>query len=1001
MAPLQPTQTPRLRLWGVPMLRPADGGDAAPFGPERRFQLLVLLALQAGRWVDRDRVAALLWPEHPLGTARRNLRKVVFRAHAVPGVDGLEATDHALRWKVSTDLQAFDEALRRGDAESALAWRRGVAVEGIDDPANGPLSELFAAERARLQQAWLEAALAQVRAATDHEARVRAARRVLAVDALDEAAMLALLEAERALGREAEVQTEYRRYAARLAEALGVEPSRVLRDLVHAAPAAGPVGAPVLPAGDGFIGRRLEIAEALALLASPGLRALTLLGPGGIGKSRLARQLLPACAPRFPAGVHWVELQDVDTAPAALARVAQALGIRLVDGDDAVDQLLRHLPPPRRLLVLDNVEHLPALVPALQRLIDRAPALVLLLSSRLRLALGDEPALVLQGLAVPDEDSRDFEAASSFDAVRLFEHHALAVQRDFRLESQLRPVIDIVEAVGGLPLAIELAAGWVRLLPPEQVAQDLRGSIELLERDPAGRQRPARPEHGSLRAVLDGTWRLLGAHEREALATLAVFEGGFTRAAALAVAGCSLPLLSSLVDKGLLAADPGGRFAMHPVVRAYALERLAADAASRASVVTRHAEHHARWLAGLARHARGDVALLLAELAAEQSNAVAAWNAARSLERDDLLADMVRALWAYFENLGRHREGVDLLAPALARPLRGEVAALAHARLAHGLALLHLRLGEHAQSLAIARSSIDPAEHCGDTEAFVGCLLCAGSSLWQLRDEGAARQQYEHAVAVARRRGDGHCLGQALGNLAQLLVAQGELPAGEAALREALDHSRAVGDLYAVVTQLLALGQLEGARSNAEQACRHLLEAKQTAEAHGLPLLQAYATLNLGHQYRNQGASEPARKAYQQVLALSPRAGANVLRWTAELALARMDVNDRDLAAALPRLRSVVAEARPRSATWHLVWAVVIHGHWHAAAGDTAAAARAFTAARAARWLEEPHDRVLAQLLAAMPAAALPVRAPTLDEALDDLLGDRRPPGNGEETPPA
>ena len=192
------------------------------------------------------------------------------------------------------------------------------------------------------------------------------------------------------------------------------------------------------------------------------------------------------------------QLQDTAQLPAALASLAQALGITTQDTGDPIDQLLRQLPQERLLLVLDNAEHLGELAAALQRLLDGAPAVVLLLTSRSRLHLRDEWVLPLPGLAVPDEDSRDLEAAASFDAVRLFEQCAHAAQRDFVLARHLPAVIAIVEAVGGMPLAIELAAGWVRLLPPEQVALDLRGSIDLLERDPASHSAPARSDHTSL-----------------------------------------------------------------------------------------------------------------------------------------------------------------------------------------------------------------------------------------------------------------------------------------------------------------------------------------------------------------------------------------------------------------------------------------------------------------------------------------------------------------------
>ncbi len=219
-----------------------------PFVPARRFQLLAQLALPPGQWVERDRIAALLRPEHALADARHNLRKVVHRAHACAA----------------------------------------------------------------------------------------AARRLLAVDPLDEPAMQTLLQAELRQGHAAEARAEYRRYSARLAQELGVEPARVLRELVRGTGLGATAGlavetspaaaAPAAAGDDGFIGRRLELAEAQALLARPEARCLTLLGSGGIGKSRLAQQLSLRCAALFPGGVRWVEQQDTSTLAAALARLALALG---------------------------------------------------------------------------------------------------------------------------------------------------------------------------------------------------------------------------------------------------------------------------------------------------------------------------------------------------------------------------------------------------------------------------------------------------------------------------------------------------------------------------------------------------------------------------------------------------------------------------------------------------------------------------------------------------
>ncbi|KPF98582.1 hypothetical protein IP87_07530, partial [beta proteobacterium AAP121] len=243
-----PEGPPPLRLWGVPEARGADGAVLV-FSAERRCQLLAVLALAGGAWVERERLAALLWPERSATDARRNLRKVVHDAHALTEahrLEGLEAQPHALRWPVRSDVLAF-RAQREQPAEraAALAWRRGPPLQGLDDPHNGAFTDWLQAERTRLEAAWRDTALALAEAQPDASARAAVARRLLEIDPLDEAALTLLLQAQAALGHHAELRAEYQRYALRLAQELGVEPAAALRALVHgAAGAALPATAP-------------------------------------------------------------------------------------------------------------------------------------------------------------------------------------------------------------------------------------------------------------------------------------------------------------------------------------------------------------------------------------------------------------------------------------------------------------------------------------------------------------------------------------------------------------------------------------------------------------------------------------------------------------------------------------------------------------------------------------------------------------------------------------
>ncbi|CAD5371017.1 Tetratricopeptide repeat protein [Rubrivivax sp. A210] len=1013
-------------LWGRPELH--SNGAVLALAPERRYQLLALLALHEGKWVDRDHLATLLWPGHDPAAARRNLRKVLHQAHAVPGAQALESNDHALRWAVDTDLLAFERAVlalpglpwarkplqgpeRRdwraridaGGLDGTLALRRGALLQGLVERADTALRDWLAAERERTDRAWHTVATSCLRIGSAPAACSRIAQRMLDVDALDETAVAALLTAHLAQGHSTQAQALYLIYAQRVRAELGVEPSSALRALMLA-PAQPPqhtqpqyvrrevavaAAAPAL-----FIGRKTELTELCALLERPECRLVTLLGPGGAGKSRLARQALApgaALSAPFGGGVLWVDLEDVSDTAAVPARLAQSLGLVGEAADDPVTRLCSALPATRTLWVLDNAEHLPELGPLLARLLSGAPALTMLVTSRRRLHAVDGWVLPLAGLAVPDDESRDLDAAASFDAVRLFDVRARLAQPGFQLARHLDAVLDIVGAVAGMPLAIELAAAWVRLLTPQQIAADLRHSIELLERDPASPVPLARPDHASLRMVLQRSWALLAPRECEALAALAVFSGGFTHNAARAVAHCPLPLLSALVDKSVVAVAEGGRFGLHPAVAAFANEGLAQDPPQAEALRLRHAEHFSRVLAALAPHAIGDPRPLVAGVEAEFANLCAAWRCAVQAGRVDWVATMVRALWAYFESRGRQREGITLLAPALALPADTAPARHAQSRLRHGLSMLHHRAGLAEQALQLARSGTVLAADGPDTEAWIGCVLGTGNCLWRDGAIDAAIERFEYAVALARKRGDAQCTAWAQGSLGVALIEAGRPQESESCLLNALAGSREVGDLYNAGWHLANLGRLgrsAGHRAGLDAARHWYAQALRHARDHDIAIIELHATAGMGHVLRQEGALVGARQHFDRAVQMSQRNGRLVLMESIEQGLAQLALNSGEWAEAHRLVQSLVRSAQQRNCASDLGEAVLIHAEWlQTARGDWAAARDALLCVLQMDGLAAPARQLAQASLAALPAA-LPEAAPgpSLADVVDRLL---------------
>lgn len=903
------TAVPFVKLLGTPWLQ--GEGSAVPMGCERRFQLLAFLALHDGQWVPRDRLAELLWPERPQGMARSNLRKVIFRLHGLPGLDAMEVTEHGLRWPVHSDVQAF---IREAEAQQAdvMANADTTLLDGLDDTANADWSDWLAGERLRFTQRWRAAALVQMQRTQVAAERIALAHRMLQVDPLDEEAVAALLRIAQDAGNQAQAQRVYADFAVRLAEDYGVEPSLALRQLAHASP---PVIAPMRPgtatsAQPGFVGRKAELTELQAMLSRPECRQVTILGPGGMGKSRFAREALALVGPQFTGGALWLELQNVHDNTELLARLAQLLGVEVSDTRDRLPPIARSLGDRPTLLVFDNAEHLQDLPPLIDALLQAAPTLRLVLTSRIRVHGDFEWLLPLQGLAVPDEDSQDLEAATTFDAVRLFETRALAVQRQFRLDRHLPAVIEITQAVGGMPLAIELAANWVRLLPPEEIASELRQSMDVLERDPAARHPPLRPEHQSMRTVVEQSWQLLAPSEQAAMASLSVFAGGFTASAARRVAQVPLPLLSALADKSLLATDESGRVGMHPLVAAYAAQALSDDTQAAATARTRHAEHYARLLVDQARHAVGDQRLLVAGVTSEYANCRTAWLWAVQHQRVDLVYDMVRALWSYFEVRGRYREGIELLSPALALPEHHAAGPRALTRLRHGLSMLHFRSGDIQLARSLALSGVAPGEDCGDTEAYIGCLLNTAMCLWAQGHAAEALPYYQKGLEVAQQRRDRHCMVWALGNLAVCLQALGDEDGAQAMLTQALAGAREAGDLYNTAVNLNNLGHLLVSRRLWSDAQNIIDEGLRHCRSHGLVSIEMYITAARVQTLVHRGLMQRARETLNAALERCQVLGLDDVEWAFQILLVDIEIRSAECGPALARLARLVNRAR-------------------------------------------------------------------------------------------
>jgi predicted ATPase len=876
---------------------------------ERAYRLLALLAHRAA-WVGRTELAALFWPDLPAARALANVRKVLHLARGLPWCASIEVQRDAVRWAVATDVQAFELATRQGRGADALAIAAsGELLDGMDDAACGPWTEWIDNERAlhrRRVHALTRALLAEV-AQRPGEA-VELARRLLGKDPLDEDAVVVLLGALRALGREAERRVAYRDYALRLDEELGVEPSQRVRSLAaddrDEAPAGsarepGPVAS---PSAGALLGRDRELAALCELIERPGSRLVTLTGPGGIGKSTLAKFALRRVAPRFAGGGHWIALDDLLDADQVCARIAAELGVRPEPSRPLLTQLLEHAASREILLCLDNAEHLADLPRLVDRLLEHAPGLRICATSRVRLGLRGESLLPLAGLALPRPTAVGEEVLACA-AAQLFVAAAREVRPDFDRDREAGAIGALARATGGLPLAILLAANWVRLLPVAEIVAELHRSLDLLASGDEGEERP---EHGSVRATFSQSWARLAVREQKALGALAIFAGGFGLEAAREVANASLPILASLTDKSLVEAAGRGRFVLHPLIRQYAREMV--DAETLGAACARHARYFQRRLAQLESAAQAADQAALDEIDIDLENFRQAWRAAVANRSGEALAGGAVALKEYFNVRGRVAEGLELLAEA--RPLVDDGVDPGHgAVILAAIAQTHYRLSQLDAAATEARRGIRLARRARGTKALVRCLGVLGTCYWQWGRHQEASRVLAQAARQAGSAGDSRGAALALHNLALVEKALGHHAKAAALMEEWLVSQREQSEWLRVAMGLSNLAYVYQAIGEWERAQACLEEGLVLCEAHDLALPRLALLANLAHNHASMGRLDEAESACGRVIDEAQRKALGDVEATARNQLVRIELARGNITRVRERLRAATVLA--------------------------------------------------------------------------------------------
>jgi predicted ATPase/DNA-binding SARP family transcriptional activator len=836
--------------------------------------LLKLLALQSGNRMHRDQIIETLWAGlQPLGGAAQLYKAVhqVRKALLVASSGILPETilvlkDEELRLEspggVSTDLESFLNLAR-----VALASRDHTALERALTAYGGDLlpTDLYEdwtlepRETLRGQATALELALGEVRLELGELPEAfEAFQRSLRRDLTQEAAHRGLMQVYARQGDRVGLERQYRRYTEALAQLLDAAPSpettRLYRALLeNPQPRLLQAAAKVtlqskelwnhnLPAQPNpFVGRTPELTEIAERLNDPSCRLLTLVGPGGVGKTRLGLQAVAERLEDFAGGVYFVSLAQLPGSDFLLGAIIEALQITLYPGSDPKAQLFDRLKGQSVLLMLDNFEHLLDDVGLIAELLEVAPKLKLLATSRERLRLRSEWLLEVAGLDYPVTSNEDTEtySAENYSAIRLFLQHLRRVQPSLIPDpSDLESMVRICHLVDGFPLSLELAAAQGRALSCAEIAQEIERGLGVLES--ALRDLPIR--HRTQRAAFEPSWQSLSDDGQEVFARLSVFRGGFRREAAEAVTGATLAMLSSLVDKSLLRRTSSGRYNLHELLRQFGEEKLKAEPERLEHTRDRHARYCCQYLARQeSRLKSADHQTALKEITEELDNIRAAWRWAAARGDSNALDVSLGALWVFVASRGSSlwAEQEEALCGEIIEALERRGVAEDKPtldRLKVAKAAMNYRLGQYEQPQAVLREAI----------AF-------------FRQSGAANE-----------------LAFALHHLAAIMHLLGDYAQEQSLLRESIALSQSVGDVWLTAYSLNDLGlatHLLGDHLEAEHCCTKSLEL---FEQLGDPRGTAYALGNLGVITLALGRSQQARQLHLAALALSRE---NTDRW--------------------------------------------------------------------------------------------------------------------------
>lgn len=928
--------SPSLVLLGSPHLQ--RGGVRIDL-PDALPGYLVAYLATRGDWVLREEMAVLLWPEAAEPEAQNNLRVNLtrLRLHLVRwSIESqLVAERRRLRLDVVTDVATLRTSYARGEWIATADAARGSFVDGMSFRAFPVLGEWARAERGALRALWRDALLR----AADHiapQARLDLAARYLAADPLDEDVLRTQLGALAALGRSDEAQRVFDRFDATMRAELGVGATSTLAD--YAARLGSSAAGGALPvsgaAAEPLIGRERELAALAQLLADAPL--VVVVGLGGIGKTRVAREVVAGLTSRFADGAIWLPLADLGDVSALANRLLDQLGVGARLPAQPLSALVEHLADKRMLLALDNAEHLLAQRNELNALLTQVLAscsgVRFLITSRETLHHPQEQVFRLEGLAAPADDGGS-EVLSS-PAVQLFVQRAVRVCARFDPRGSTRELAQIARLCCGMPLALRIAASWMSFLSCADVVAEVRRGIEALEPGPDA----GAGVHSVIARAVGG----LASEDCDALLRLSVFVAPFTPRAAQEVAQARLGSIGALAERCLLTSsahtgtevgDDTTWLELHPLVRTYVAAQLAKNHAREHAARERHASHFAARIQRWADFPHVDQTKASAAIAGCLPDLLAAWRWSLDAARMDLVVLFARALRGFYDRSARWSEAAPLFADAERRldPDRPqELPALVEIGRARTTMLANV--GDFGLAEQIARSTLARSRAVGNDVLTLGALNGLGALLSHVGRYRDAYEPLEEARQIARRLGEHVFEAMIAHNLALAHQHAGDFDDAETLLRESLALRREFGEDRSAVASLNNLGNLLRYLGRFDEARATIDEGLRLCDEQERMATRTHLLVSLARLHGDEGRLEAAITVVEAALDAARHGGEFMAETTAMLLSADYALRQGDAQTAASFLHRGMLRTRAGDSP-NALQALARFGDWCAAIG--------------------------------------------------------------------